>query len=341
MPKVLYVVPRQASFIQIDRRLLEQRYDVEEWYQPGPWASPLRAWRAVRRCDVVVGWWAHVHTFWPITFAWLLRRPSLLIVGGFDIANLPEIDYGHQRGGIRKWMSRWIIARATRVVTNSYYSQGEAERNAGMRRDQLAVMHHGVPDEFGPLIDQPKERLAITVGVVDTHNLERKGLRPFVRAAAHAPDVQFVVIGKWSDDAVEVLRAEATANVSFTGFISDEDLRDLYRRAGAYVQASQHEGFGVAVAEAMLAGCVPVVSREGALTEVVGELGIVLDEIAPEEIAAAVGRAVDAPDELRHDLRERVLREFSLEKRGEALAAFIDPLLTASSAIVAPEERAR
>jgi glycosyltransferase involved in cell wall biosynthesis len=327
MPKVLYVVPRQASFIQIDRRLLEERYDVEEWYQPGHRANPLKVWRAVRRCDVVVGWWAHTHTFLPITFAWLQRRPSLLIVGGFDVANLPEIDYGHQRGGFRKWMSRWIIARATKVVTNSYYSQGEVERNVGLAREHVDVMHHGVPDDFGPLPAADKEPLAITVGIVDTANLERKGLRPFVRAAARLPEVEFVVIGKWNDGAIDVLKAEATPNVRFTGFVSDEELESLYHRAGAYVQASQHEGFGVSVAEAMLAGCVPVVSKEGALTEVVGDLGIVLDEIDPNAIAAAVTEAIAAPREQRERTRQRVLDEFSLEMRGNALASFIDPLL--------------
>ena len=91
-----------------------------------------------------------------------------------------------------------------------------------------------------------------------------------MRAAAELPDVRFVFVGKWHDDAIEVLRELAGDNVEFTGWVSDEELHDLYRRASVYVQASRHEGFGLAVAEAMLAGCVPVVMNVTAMPEVVG-----------------------------------------------------------------------
>ena len=51
------------------------------------------------RADVVFGWFASWHTFFPITLAWLLRKPSVLIIGGFDTANMPDIGYGYQQGG--------------------------------------------------------------------------------------------------------------------------------------------------------------------------------------------------------------------------------------------------
>jgi glycosyltransferase involved in cell wall biosynthesis len=102
--------------------------------------------------------------------------------------------------------------------------------------------------------------MALSVGVVDRVNLERKGHRPFVGSARHLPDVEFVLAGKWSDDAIAQLRTEAGPNVTFTGYLDDEALDDYFVRAAVYVQPSQHEGFGLSVAEAMLARCVPVVT---------------------------------------------------------------------------------
>ncbi len=328
MPRILFVTSRRASFITVDRELLAQRYEVVDRYQPGRGGSPLRVLRAMRGCDAVVGWWASWHTFWPITLAWLLRRPSVLIVGGFDTANEPDIGYGYQQGGARARLSRWIMRRAGVLATNSAYSRAEVERHTGIPPDRVTVMHHGVPDPFGDLPDKPGEPLALTVGNVDRPNLERKGLRAFAEAAAELPEVEFVVAGRFVDDAGEQLRAQAPANLRLTDWVEEDELLDLYRRAAVYVQASRHEGFGVSVAEAMLAGCVPVVTRAGALPEVVGDTGVQIDVPAePGAIAAAIRDALARGAGAGTAARERVLREFPLDARAAALHDLVERAL--------------
>ena len=68
----------------------------------------------------------------PVHATWLLRKPSVLIVGGFDTANPPEIGFGYQTGGLRKHASRWIMRRAG-LVTNSRYSLSEIKHNTRIR----------------------------------------------------------------------------------------------------------------------------------------------------------------------------------------------------------------
>ena len=116
-------------------------------------------------------------------------------------------------------------------------------------------MHHGVPDPFGEL-PQGRERMALTVGIVDRRNVLRKGLGTFVRAAALLPDVEFVLAGRWDDGAADELREGQHANVTLTGWVEEGVLNEAPRRASVYVQASVHEGFGRSVAEGMLAGCI-------------------------------------------------------------------------------------
>ena len=319
---------RRASFIELDRELLAERWQLEAWYQPRPLPNLPALVRAMRRSDLVFGWWANWHTFWAIAVARALGRPSVLVVGGFDTANLPEIGYGFQRGGVRRWASRWVMGRASRLITNSQYSLGEIERNVGLAPERVDVIHHGVHDLFGSLPGGEREPVALTVGVVDRVNLERKGLRAFVDAAALVPEVSFVVAGRWEGDAVEALRRAAPANVTFTGELAQEELEDRFRRAAVYVQASRHEGFGVAIAEAMLAGCVPVVAHAGALPEVVGDAGIVVDSTAPAELADAVRRALALDDGARRRARERVLSRFPVERRAQRLRAVVESALS-------------
>ena len=327
---ILFVHNGAAQFVRLDLEELRKRYRVTESYVRSRWVNPARIWRQVRTHDLVFGWFASWHTFLPFVFARLSGKPSVLVVGGYDVANMPQIGYGHQRGGLKKWVSRWTMRFATRLITFSNYSGREAERNASISKAQLSTIYIGVPDPFVSLPLGQRDRIALTVGNVDRSNLQRKGHEAFVRTAALMPDVSFVLAGAWQDSAIDHLRAIATPNVTLTGWLSDEALGDYYRRASVYVQVSLHEGFGLSVAEAMLAGCVPVVSRAGSLPEVTGDSAIFVDTPAPAVIAKAIAEALTYPDEARAPIRQRILDEFPLEKRGSLLEQLIRPLMNGS-----------
>jgi glycosyltransferase involved in cell wall biosynthesis len=326
--RILFVHSRKASFVAIDREALAERYEVEDWYQPGRFPNVPKLIPALLRADLVFGWFANWHTFLPITLAWLLRKPSVLVIGGFDTANMPDIGYGHQRGGLRRVASRWIMRRAGRLITNSAYSVSEIERNTPIPTERVTVIHHGVPDPLGGLPRGERERIALTVGAIEQGTLDQKGQRQFVQAASLVPDVHFVFVGKALDaGAAEALRGIAPDNVEFTGWLSDAELHERYRRASVYVQASRHEGFGLAVAEAMLAGCIPVVVHVTAMPEVVGDAGVLVPTQEPEDVAEGVRRALAMPAEAHARARERILSEFPLERRRERLLEVVGEAL--------------
>ena len=324
--RILFVHSRRASFVAIDREILAESYEIEDLYQPGRWPNPVKVIGGVLRADLVFGWFASWHTFFPITLAWLLGKPSVMIVGGFDTANMPDIGYGYQQGGLRRAASRWIMRRAGRLATNSEYSLSEIERNTPISPERVTVIHHGVPDPFG---EDPgsKERGALTVGAIDHTTLVQKGQLPFVEASRLLPDVTFTFAGKWLDGSVDELRARAGDNVHFTGWLSDADLHDAYRRAAVYVQASLHEGFGLAVAEAMLAGAVPVVMNVTAMPEVVGDAGVLIDSQEPATVADGVRRALELGPGAARRARERILTAFPMERRRDGILRVVQDAL--------------
>jgi len=327
MRKILFVHNDPGRFVNWDLQKLQERYQVTEYCLHKRRMNPAAIWRQVRAHDLVFGWFASWHTFLPMFFARLLGKPSLLVSGGYDVANLPEIDYGHQRGGLKKWMGRWTMRLTSCLVTNSCFSRDEAGRNAGIPKERVHMVYHGVPDPFVSLPGEPRAHMVLTVGNVDRGNLWRKGHEPFVRAAAYLPDVTFVLIGAWKDDAINYLRAIAPPNVSFTGWVDDETLLDYYCKASVYVQPSRHEGFGLSVAEAMLSGCIPVVTQVGALPEVVGKCGIYLAAQDPASIAQAIEGALASNPEARLLARQRILEQFPMNRRGQSLDQLISSLI--------------
>ncbi|MBC7185758.1 MAG: glycosyltransferase family 4 protein [Calditrichaeota bacterium] len=247
-------------------------------------------------------------------------------MGGYDTANIPQIGYGHQRGGIKKQVSRFNMTNATVLTVNSNYIKSEIEANAGISSGKIRVVYHGVEDSVRE-IQFPKKPIVLTVGKVDRSNLRRKGHELFVKTARHLPHFQFVLIGRWHDDAIEYLKSIATPNVEFTGWVSNEELWRYYSEASVYFQPSLHEGFGLSVAESMLAGCIPVVSTMGALPEVVGPWDYYMRNFDPLHCAELIVNAHQAPFAQRIGARNRVLEKFTLEKRKTALHSIIDDLL--------------
>jgi glycosyltransferase involved in cell wall biosynthesis len=277
---------------------------------------------------VLFCWFASLHSLLPALAGRVLGRPVVMVVGGYDTANRPEIAYGHQRGGLKKYVARAAMTLATRVIANSCYTAGEAVREAGMPAEKVTVVYHGIALPMngrrnGRDVARQTE-LVLTVGNVDRPNLHRKGLEPFVRTAALLPHLRFVLVGEWLDSAIDALRAIAPPNVTFTGNLPDAELHDLFGRAAVYVQASAHEGFGMALAEAMAAGCAPVVTRAGALPEVVGEAGVYAASADPAALAAAIEHALAARAPLGEAARARTAKSFPLDRRARGLAAVVD-----------------
>ena len=310
--RLLYVYGRRSRFTDIDRDVLSGVYDLIEWE-----GRSLRVLGPAARADVLVAWFAGWHAVFPVLVAWLRRRPIVVITGGYDVANVPEAGYGMQQGGVRKLVSTWILRRATRLMANS--QSGRREALLAAPGATVDVVLHGVPD-LAPDADLAAPRSgALTVGAVDRPNLLRKGLRRFVEAASSLPEVEFTLAGRVDDvSALASLRALAGANVRIIEGVDDAELASLYASAAVYVQASMHEGFGMAVAEAMCAGAIPVVTPAGALPEVVGDTGVVTDDVAE-----GVREALALPASARAAARERVLTHFTLAQRAEGLLATV------------------
>lgn len=116
-------------------------------------------------------------------------------------------------------------------------------------------------------------------------------------------------------------RPEAKASVRLTGHVPREQLIGLYGGALAFVFPSLHEGFGLVALEAMACGAPVIAHAAGAVREVVGDAGIVLESatdvrawsgalerIAADPSLAAVLRRAGL-ERVRQFAPERVVRE--------------------------------
>jgi glycosyltransferase involved in cell wall biosynthesis len=76
--------------------------------------------------------------------------------------------------------------------------------------------------------------------------------------------------------------------VDYVGYVGSDDRRRLYDGARLLVLPSFHEGFGLPVLEAMALGIPVVTSNRGALPEVAGDAGLMVDPDDRRGLADAI-----------------------------------------------------
>ena len=131
----------------------------------------------------------------------------------------------------------------------------------------------------------------------------RKNLPSLIRAYANLPahlqaHYQLVLAGRLSPNHLEkLLRTIKQANlpsdrICFTGYVSDEQLANLYSLCHLFVIPSLHEGFGLPPLEAMACGAVTIGANTTSLPEVIGDKRALFDPYDEEKITLKMQEAL-------------------------------------------------
>lgn len=95
---------------------------------------------------------------------------------------------------------------------------------------------------------------------------------------------------------------DANDNIQCLGFVSDEQLEDLYTRAKVFVLPSLNEGVGLVALEAAMHGCDVVITNVGGPKEYYGDFAYAVDPMSVDEIGKSVVLAMlkSKQPELKH-----------------------------------------
>ncbi len=149
----------------------------------------------------------------------------------------------------------------------------------------------------------------------------------FVARATCAPRAQLTLVGSPTEPSyAAALHRYADSlgldgAVTFEDGLSDSELSAHYEAADVLVMLSDHEGFAVPLLEAMAHGLPVVAFAAGAVPEVLGGAGVLLEEKGPRHVAGAVTQVTGDPgrrDSLASTGRDRVAA-FGLERAGSDL----------------------
>jgi glycosyltransferase involved in cell wall biosynthesis len=287
--------------------------------------------------DLYYSWWAS-GSFLPLIKAKLSNKPIITIAGGtealfyFDSAtNKPQ---GYLAAPWYKKVATRITLRFSDIILVVSDFMINDVRTLGGKN--IVVVHNCVDtDRFINQNNYDEREFITSIFRLEANAVQLKRGEELIKAIPYVvkqyPTQKFMIIGA-KEDAYEKLLNLAKDlgvenNINFTGNVNNTEIPLLLNKSKIYVQISDTESFGVAIAEAMSCGIPIVCSDRGAINEVVGNLGVYVDNNNPMDIANGILSLMNYSDKETTDLgiklRERILNNFSIEHRKNKLIQII------------------
>lgn len=295
--------------------------------------------RALRQCGPDV--------FHATDFNGLVTMPGIPTVATLhDVMALKNPSPGRTVSS-RLSALRWDVYfrklhQARFIITVSDAVKQDAVNYLGLDPAIITTIHPGVNvSQFSPASPRPDARVKspyfLCVGACDANKNYERVVQAFSRATVHHPNVRLVIAGRWQHEQGRWLeelsgRFNVTDRIDHLGFVPTAELASLYAYALGFVFPSLDEGFGSPIVESMASGTPFITSNQGALKEVSGSCGILVDPRDVQALTRAMLDLIERP-RLREMLAEKGLQRskmFSWDEVAERTLAVYDRALSSS-----------
>jgi len=258
-----------------------------------------------------------------------------------DLAAAPTL---RKKLSLRRWygflrMQKRVSQKLTSILTVSESSRHDIIADFGVDPSVLEVIPLGVDDAFVP---PTKPRVPGRIVAMASADAPMKGIATLLESVAKLRterDVELVLVtslkpGGRTEKLIDELDLHDT--VSFVSGISDAELVELMGSAELACVPSLYEGFSLPTAELMACETPLVVSRAGAIPEVVGpdgECAVLVEPGDVGQLTVAIAELLDDPTrraQMGKAGRRRVLERFSWRAVAEATADAYERVIAAS-----------
>lgn len=251
-----------------------------------------------------------------------------------DVIPLLFREYHLKQYPYFKYLLKFALRRARRIITPSGHSQLLLQEIYGLPADKIRVIPNGVQEIYHHAY-RPSYRRRGGYILYSGRICPMKNVTALIRAFALIRDRiphKLIIAGEGQESLNEAVRqgllsAEdlADGRIELRGHVSNREMRTLMQHASLFVFPSLYEGFGLPPLEAMACGCPVIVSHAASLPEVCGEAVFYADPHNPLEMALEIYQVLSDPaiqERLSRAGRQRSYR-FSWRKSAAAhLAAF-------------------
>jgi glycosyltransferase involved in cell wall biosynthesis len=186
----------------------------------------------------------------------------------------------------RRAVYGWTVNRSRLLIAISEHARSTLLERYGLPPERVRTVHLGI--DHARLTPDGREREPFLLYPANhwPHKNHERLFDAYELVRRERSDLRLVLTGQGHD------RARLPEGVESRGRVSTDELVDLYRSAACLVFPSLYEGFGLPPLEAMACGCPVTASNATSLPEICGDAAEYFDPLSPEDMAAAIHRAL-------------------------------------------------
>jgi glycosyltransferase involved in cell wall biosynthesis len=268
--------------------------------------------------------------FFPPTFLKFINQTDLYYSPFFNIPGgiavpvyttihdiiFPDMPELTSKAGlwIRMFFYRRAVRKSKKIFTVSSFSKSRIEYHLGLAKPVI-VTHSALQLFLQEAAVTEKNNTIIFIGNIKKHKGLSTLMEAFLEARKKGLQHTLIIVGNTENfrsrdrDIAEKIEAAGEATVQFTGYIGDEDLKNLLAGASLLVQPSLYEGFGLPPLEAMCLGTRVLISDIPVFKEIYAEFPVVFfragdaDDLKDKMVTLLADRknqSLVLPDHLRN-----------------------------------------
>lgn len=245
----------------------------------------------------------HLHlaqAFYP-ELVWLVSKVrGIPYIVHFHLDLMPSGKLGRLFLLYKSVVIKRVIRSAAKVAVFSTEQQHFIEQTYGVPAKRIAVIPNGVDDEFFAKPKQYKNKKQFTILYAGRLSSQKRVDRLVGAMPKLERNARLVIVGdgELRGELEQQVAALGLSNVAFEGYKTPRELRDYFAKADVFAIPSDREGMPLVVLEAMAAGLPIVGANVTGIRELVGGVGMLVNDPSPASFAESLAAVLAVPAEL-------------------------------------------
>lgn len=236
-----------------------------------------------------------------------------------DLINFErEFSFRHK---LRERFLRLAILRADYYICVSHATRDRLIHHFPViSPEKIFVIYQGIPhDFFGPVsgefISHTNKPYLLYIGLRDEYK-NFNTLIDFFRDSPFKMEMDILCVGGGAftqEEKRKLHRLNLQEVIRHAGYVTNDELKYLYRSAVALAYTSVKEGFGIPIVEAMACGCPVICGNFSSMKEIGENHAILVNDFSSDTLNAAVNMALHFSSERKMEATNYA-RKFTWEK---------------------------